>query len=251
MLVSKRAGKTTDWVEEQTQWFKTELTRRPHIQKLASNPLFLTYLIVLFGGDHLKRFPDQRTDLYRCCVEGLLDFWKDSSYRETLSDGSIQEIALDALYYIGWYLQVNSCKNEENSVCTNEDLIEVLNSYLAKQWGEIHKEQENVADAVVGFWQQTGILESRHIEDKIYLSFRHTIFREYTAAQKMAEAWQKDAQRAWKFLSPRLHHHVWREPVLMMADLLDEEHLETLISRLFRGKRVLMNGLYTGIFAYP
>ena len=90
----------------------------------------------------MKRFPDRRTDLYHCCLEGLLDFWKDSSYQETLSDGSIREIALDALYYIGWYLHVNSYKNEGSSICTNEDLIEVLNSYLAEQWEEIHKERQ-------------------------------------------------------------------------------------------------------------
>jgi len=234
VLLSKREGKTSDWVEERAQWFKTELARRPHIQTLAGNPLFLAYLVILFGGDRLKRFPDRRTDLYRYCVEDLLDFRENPSYREALPDELTRKAALDALYYIGWYLHVNSCEIEGNSLFATEVLIEVLNNYLAEQWESAPKKWENIADAVLGFWQQTGILESRCIEDKTYLSFRHSIFREYAAARKMAEAWEKDVRRAWKFVCPRLHHHAWREPILMMAGLLDEEHLNILISRLLR-----------------
>ena len=50
------------------------------------------------------------------------------------------------------------------------------------------------------------------------------------------EAWKKTPQYTWAHtLRPILHHYAWREPILLLAGLLDTRHLNDLVRRLLRG----------------
>jgi hypothetical protein len=247
ILLSKQTGRTLDWVEERTRWLETELARRPHIQKLAGNPLLLTSLIILSGEQRLENFPEHRMDIHTCWVESLLDSWdnyrcsqhdskgKITGAMQDFSEDFVHQVILPCLYYVGWHVHIGCYEMRDNHHFAQKTLVEALHHYLDEQRRGTSTEWKEVAEVVLEFWQQVGMLEAQTIDNEEYLTFRHSTFREYATAQHIAESWEKDFRRTWKFLASRLHHYAWREPILMMAGLLDQQHLDILVSRLLRG----------------
>ena len=69
-----------------------------------------------------------------------------------------------------------------------------------------------------------------------YLAFAHATFREYFVARRLARAWRENREGAWATLRPRLHLPEWREPLLLLAGMLDERAAADLVQRVRRAR---------------
>ena len=237
-----------DWAEKRMSWLNNQLAQKPDLQPLINNPLLLTCLVVLSDQKQLKEIPEQRGELYRCCIESVLDFREtypqstpniprhsDNGLSEEESEELARQIILDGIYYIGLYLQNVLCEKPCIEKLLRKNLATALREFLKRIRNVRSKDRDNIAESILHFWLQTGVLESRTIEDEIYITFRHSLFQEYAAALGIAGLFKRDLRQAKKFLIPRLQHAAWQEPLLLVAELLEPEHVTSFASWLFRG----------------
>jgi len=204
---------------------KTELTRRPQFQRLAGNPFFLTCLGMISWKDHLQVFPEQRPEVYRIWLEELaLSVGEQGDPSHTWHDQEFQQNAFAALTEIGWQFQ-QQCYNTETAwICNAETII----PHLAPQ--------RELAEEMLAFWQQAGLLESIQIQNHTSLTFRHVIVQEYAAAQKIARVWNADPDAGWTRLKPLLYHPAWLESTLMLVGMLERSAADTLLGRILHGR---------------
>ncbi|MGB0385033.1 MAG: HEAT repeat domain-containing protein, partial [Ardenticatenaceae bacterium] len=230
-------------VAKQVSSLKEQLEQRPRLKPLASNPLLLTFLVILYGENPTQALPHQRAELYRRYVEELLDRWESSrgqqhagrgeSIFQLLPERDARQAALDGFHYLGWRLHLTYYGGQGKQAPNKTTLVSALSNYLRPKWDT---QAEIIAPAIFEFWQQAGLLDLWTIAGTEYLAFRHLTFQEYAAAWGIAQAWRRHPKRAWHFLRPRLHHYAWREPILLLVGILKEEHLNELVRRILRAR---------------
>ncbi|MCI0580002.1 MAG: HEAT repeat domain-containing protein [Chloroflexi bacterium] len=221
-----------------------QLAARPRLQALTRNPLLLTFLVTLASRENEPELPARRAALYARYVAELAG-WEIERRRQAqntleavfrlgpLQGDAARRAAQDGFCYLGWALHLAYYGGHSAAAPTPEALAGRLSGCLAAAG---YPEPEELARAVLDFWQEAGILDVWAIGQHSYLAFRHLSFQEYAAAWALARAWQRDSRRAWRFLFPRLHHYAWREPVLLLAGLMDEAAINALARRLLRGR---------------
>jgi hypothetical protein len=123
-------------------------------------------------------------------------------------------------------------------------MIEALHRYLDQHERDYDKSQGSSVEAIVTFWLDTNILRLFNAGNKTYVTFRHTLFREYAAAQNIAALSQRSFQRTWQFLVPRLHHAAWQSSLFMLIQLLERSQRVMLIERLLQGVSPYEGSLY-------
>jgi HEAT repeat protein len=250
-VLAEQRGTDSHWVNQRIAWLLKQLQQRPRLRSLVSNPLLLTFMVILAGEDPLHELPSQRAELYRQYVEELLDSWE--AYRHPpsspagkpaftlglLEGDTARRVALEGFYYLGWYLQLAYYGGHEERTRLDQRALEaLLVRYYegSSEWSLPKRELQSLAKETLEFWIEAGILDVWRIESEEYLAFRHLTFQEYAAARKLADAWKKNPQSTWKpTLYPILHHYAWREPILLLAGLLDTAQLNDLVRRLLRG----------------
>lgn len=87
------------------------------------------------------------------------------------------------------------------------------------------------------FRERTGlIVEIGQTErNEPLLAFSHQTYQEYLVARVLSRAWQKGKKQReaiWRILKPRLHHPDWREPILLLAELLPPAEAGGLLRRI-------------------
>jgi HEAT repeat protein len=235
------------WVDERVAWLKKQLDERPRIQALTRNPLLLTFLVVLAGDDPVRDLPTQRAELYRRYVEELLDSWEAQRRPVGGADGQpafklgrltgedARQAALRGLYRTGWYLHLAYNDAMPGYEPTAAGIIAYLGPFLQTEWGCTSGEARSIAQTILSFWVEAGLLDTWRVEKAEYLAFRHLTFQEYAAAWGLRKAYRQNTKQAWRFVRPRLHHYAWREPLLLLSTMLEQKHVDTLIRRLVRG----------------
>jgi len=250
-LLAEARAAGPEWVTERVDWLKAQLQARPRLQPLARSPLLLTFLAILAGEDPQRELPAGRAELYRRYVEELLDSWEARRRpREgvggepafvlgPLSGARARQAALDCFYYLGWVLHLAYFGGRPQGAPNGRTLSAALAGYLRHncEWAQAAAaDLPAIAEAAIGFWQEAGLLDTWHLDGEDYLAFRHLTFEEYAAAWALERAWRQDPRRAWAFLRPRLHHYAWREPVLLLAGLLDAGGLAGLVRRILAAR---------------
>ena len=229
--------------------FKAQLARRPQLEQVVRNPLMLTFLAVLAGDDPSRDLPTQRTELYRRYVEELIHSWELTRQAPPAAgardDGDEERRArLTGFYFLGWYLQLGYYGGKGDASPSRRKVIEDLGAYF-KAAGFANGAA--LGAQVIEHWLQAGMLVVWTLAGEEFLAFRHLTFQEYAVATQLAALWQADASHAWDFLRPRMHHHAWREPVLMMIGILRGELATTatwsLLSARSRYERILHRDL--------
>jgi HEAT repeat protein len=240
-----------EWMAQRADWLEAQLQAHPHLQPLARSPLLLTFLAVLAGEDPQRELPADRAELYRRYVEELLDSWE--AWRRPregvggepafvlglLSGAPARRAALDCFYYLGWALHLAYYGGRPQGAPNGHTLSTALAGYLRHncEWAQAAvTDLSAIAEAAIGFWQEAGLLATWHLDGEDYLAFRHLTFEEYAAAWALERAWKQEPRRPWAFLRPRLHHYAWREPVLLLASLLDAGGLAGLVRRILAAR---------------
>lgn len=230
-----------DWVAKRVSWLKDQLKDRPQIGSLTNNPLLLTFLVILSGEDPMQNLPTSRGDLYQSYVEKLLNSWEENRRPRSGADGApefrlgaltsdlAREASLDGFYCVGWRLHFLYYGGKSVEQPTRESLVDSLQERLKDKWNLPTGEAKITAEDVLDFWQEAGILDVWRLGKREYIAFRHLTFEEYAAAKGLAEAWKINSKDAWNFLRPRLHHYAWKEPILLLATMLDQDDLNELL----------------------
>ncbi|RMF83541.1 MAG: NACHT domain-containing protein, partial [Nitrospirae bacterium] len=257
-VLAERRGEGKEWVAARVEWLKDQLAARPRIRPLTRNPLLLTFLVVLAGEEPARELPATRADLYRQYVDELLATWEvhrrpreGAEGRAALRLGSLQgeaarQAALEGLLRLGWRLHLTYYGGQVKELPEQGSLVDYLAQALGHRWNLSAGDAEAVASEMLTFWEEAGLLAHWRLEGQDYLAFRHLTFQEYAAARTLADLWEADLERAWRFLRPRLHHYAWREVVLLIAGLLRDA--TPLVRRIRRARSPYERELHRDLF---
>ncbi|MGB8698312.1 MAG: NACHT domain-containing protein [Thermosynechococcaceae cyanobacterium] len=195
--------------EEKTKTFLQRLTDNPPIEELATNPLLLTLLCLVFedSGD----FPVNRSELYATGVDVLLKKW--DAKRNIERDQVYKKLSLkrkeDMLSQIAWNtFEVGTYFFKQ------KDLERQIREFIENVTGASTTEQELELDSeavLKSIEAQHGLFVER--ARGIY-SFSHLTFHEYFAAREVKERFLLQQ------LASHIKEHRWQEVILLTAEML-------------------------------
>ncbi|NEO42890.1 MAG: signal transduction protein, partial [Moorea sp. SIO4A3] len=209
--------------------FIQKLEKHKRIQELATNPLLLTLLCLVFG--EAGNFPANRSELYKEGLDVLLKKWdakrnieRDQVYKNLSvqrKEDLLSQIALTTFKHKDYFFKQK----------TVEEYIAEFIRNLYKEEEPNQKELKLDSEAVLkSIEAQHGLLVERA---KSIYSFSHLTFQEYFAAREIV------ANHAYKNLVEYITEKSWREVLLLTAGMLrNADKLMQLMKR--KIDRVLM-----------
>jgi HEAT repeat protein len=203
-------------VEEKAQSLIEQMQASAALRRLLNNPLLLRLSAQHYAAT--GAIARSRADLYRQWVE---EAWQRARQRGAAEQDKQQYLA--ALQALAWHMHTGG----DSSATALQAALR--NAGLAPN-------DHAAADLLHRLREQTGLLArlSEVDSDRYLFIFSHLTLREYLVATRLYNAWQQNARRTWRFLNLRLHLTEWREPLALLAGLLDEAdagHLLTWIVR--------------------
>jgi hypothetical protein len=203
-----------EMAQNQAQILLGRIQGQQGLRRVLSNPLLLRLAVVVYV--ETREPPANRAGLYQRYVRDVA--WERAREREAPCWPREQiEAALEA---IAWTLQTQGEK-------TRAELVGPVEVSMARVG--------QCTEPTTYLQQNLGLLASygeRH--GQALIAFRHLTFREYFVARRLHREWIQDPQRAWRFLRPRLHHPAWREPILLLAGMLDEEQASKIVNLIWK-----------------
>jgi predicted NACHT family NTPase len=198
--------------------FPKELKANPGLQELATNPLLLTLLCLVFG--ELGSFPLNRSELYKEGLDVLLKKWDAK-----------RNIQRDRVY-------------QKLSLKRKEDLLSQIAFYTFEQGKYFFKQKEaeryitqyirNLPDANTEEdalqLDSEAVLKSIEAQHSLFVerargiySFSHLIFHEYFAARKIVTSANANAvlQKNATYATDKR----WREVLLLTVEMLEDANL--------------------------
>lgn len=198
--------------------------------------------MILARHDPRQDLPTRRSELYQRYITELFSAWEQRRNPEALplpKSSYLQGIEAIAWYlhlsYFGRTRQQTETNNTDNLLYSpDRTFIQQRLATALHQQGTANQpsDAERMASQIIDFWLTTGLIEERSWQQWRFLTFRHLTFQEYGVANVLHNAWIKDAQRAWRFLKPRLHHFAWREPLLLLAEQMNTPAIDRLLRHL-------------------
>jgi HEAT repeat protein len=203
-------------VEEKAQSLIEQMQASAALRRLLNNPLLLRLSAQHYAAT--GAIARSRADLYRQWVE---EAWQRARQRGASAQDKQHYLA--ALQTLAWHMHTGG----DTSATALQAALR--NAGLAPN-------DHAAADLLHRLREQTGLLArlSEVDSDRYLFIFSHLTLREYLVATRLYNAWQQNARRTWRFLNLRLHLTEWREPLALLAGLLDEAdagHLLTWIVR--------------------
>lgn len=232
--------------EESIVWLKQQLHERPWLQPLTSNPLLLTFLVILACEHPRRALPSTRHALYKRYIDSLFTTWEKERNEKLLTLPS--PLYHQGILSIGWYLhlayfghthssaEAGSIKIGSDFIPRRESISKRLADYLQQhETALLQGTSASVAAAdIVTFWLTTGLLQERTWGEYTLLTFRHLTFQEYCVATMLHQAWQRQSSRTWPYLKPRLHLASWRESLLLLSEMMETSEIDQLINYLLK-----------------
>lgn len=224
---NNKSVKATDFIKQINQ------NDNKRIKELATNPLLLTLLCVVF--EELETFPTNRSELYKEALDVLLKQWDEE---QGIERGKIYKNLLtknkeDLLSKIAFYT-FESCNYFFKQEVAEHYILEYLRNL--PNANQDLKELEIDSEAVLkSIEAQHGLLVER--AKRIY-SFSHLSFHEYLTAKKIVDV-KKSSEEALRDLVSHLTESRWQEVFLLVAEmspnpnrllLLMKEQIDALMS---------------------
>jgi HEAT repeat protein len=203
-------------VEEKAQSLIEQMQASAALRRLLNNPLLLRLSAQHYAAT--GAIARSRADLYRQWVE---EAWQRARQRGASAQDKQHYLA--ALQALAWRMHTDGDSSAPALQTALRNVVLAADDHAA-------------ADLLHRLREQTGLLArlSEVDSDRYLFIFSHLTLREYLVATRLYNAWQQNARRTWRFLNLRLHLTEWREPLALLAGLLDEAdagHLLTWIVR--------------------
>jgi len=208
---------TTKEDSEKGETFIQRLEDNEPIQELATNPLLLTLLCLVFG--EANDFPVNRAELYKEGLDVLLKKW--DAKRNIERDQVYKKLSLkrkeDLLSQLAFYTFKKGDYFFKQSVVEQHILDYIRNLPGAQEDEEaLQLDSEAVLKSIEA---QHGLLVERA---RVIYSFSHLTFQEYFTARYLISRCNphdmRDEMLNW--LSRQLHKERWREVFILTANVL-------------------------------
>ena len=196
--------------------FMESLQKHHQVEGLARIPLLLTLLCRVYKDDP-EQFPEQRTDLYKQVLKGLLEKWKEEKVgvetgREIEVDEYLKILAQGAFTLQGQY-QDQFSSVELIKACNFDDTV----SSESKEAFFIQLVED-------------GILSRLSEGVNVKYIFLHRTFQEYLAAKVLAK--KIPTMKDNKLKSDYLNVIRWTEPLVLVMEMLETEEQAVQVVRL-------------------
>ncbi|WP_028459444.1 HEAT repeat domain-containing protein [Chloroflexus sp. Y-396-1] len=203
-------------VEEKAQSLIEQMQASAALRRLLNNPLLLRLSAQHYAAT--GAIARSRVDLYRQWVE---ESWQRARQRGASAQDKQHYLAV--LQTLAWHMH------------TGGDTSATALQTALRSAG-LATDDHAAADLLHRLREQTGLLArlSKAHTDR-YL-FSHMTLREYLVAMRLLNAWRRDARCTWRFLKLRLHLPDWREPLALLAGLLDETDAQCLLTWIMRAR---------------
>lgn len=182
---------------------------RPAIRQLATNPLLITILAIVYLSD--GRLPDQRAAVYDRVVENLLQVWLNRP--ECQAHFLYREELLTALQPLAADMQGNSASNGLINLGRIRELIEEPLARMRDTTPADHTFRPVLDALLTTIQRQVGLLAEQSAGN---YAFFHRTFQEFLAARYLLA----DPERAAACIVERLDDPQWREPLLLSLGLV-------------------------------
>ncbi|MBV8859778.1 MAG: HEAT repeat domain-containing protein, partial [Acidobacteria bacterium] len=199
--------------ELRAQNLSAAITSHEGVRKLAKTPLLLTLLALIhYQG---TRLPSRRVDLYRLCVEALVETWNLArSLTGRPIDLRLGERHLDDEFVIRILgpIAYNLMEINQGLVKREELELRIVDQLIKHEDLSQEGAAELAHDFIILAREQMGLLVERSPNE---FGFVHLTFQEYFAARYLSER-----MNAFDFLKPHLHQSRWHEVILLTAGCL-------------------------------
>ncbi len=219
------------WIHERTASLQAQWSQRPHLSPLTRNPLLLTFMVLLAGENSDFQLPADRVGLYHRYIEELylvheerrvsIGSGAESESIRGVPPGTARSAVLFGLYVLAYYLHLAYHESNHAFMPRRETVSSLLAGQLQRKYEIGAAVAEIAAQDVLNFWLSAGLLMETNWEGRWLLSFRHLTFQEYGAARVLGDSWTERQPASWQFVRTRLHLPAWREPLLLMAGVLE------------------------------
>jgi len=228
---------------------KAAVFEREDVTDLARNPLLITLLALVYYEGH--KLPERRVDLYKRCIEALIDKWNLVRSLGGAAVGAGGELTWkltfkDAVSFLGPVALWIRRENPDALTIPQDRLVELFVETLHRKQGYPLGEAERLAqhDLLVSLRDASGLLQHRGGEQ---FGFLHPTFLEYLAARGLLNL-GKQREPTVKRLAP---DPAWRE-VLRLAvagtdeDSVQEELLQAILDASAKGRHLGRNVVLAG-----
>ena len=174
----------------------TKLSRHERIQAIASTPLLLTLIVLVYQAQ--LDLPDRRTDLYKRCIDVLLREWDAKRHirrRQEFKPEHKQQLLTE----VAWYFHTQGKR-----FFPKRELLTVIAGFLPVV-GLPPEEHERVLEEIAN---ENGLLKE---QAHGWYSFLHLTLQEYFVAQYVND------HNELTFLSAHLDEPWWEEVLLLYA----------------------------------
>lgn len=181
-----------------------QLRRLPRIQALASNPLLLS-LIVMIYHRRGRNLPDQKAKLYERCVDLLLEEWEHDKKRY-LFHAFKREYKQLLLTEVAWHFHL-----QRKRYFPSDELLKTIEDFLPS----VHIPRNENVKVLDEITLDSGLLREQAAG---WYSFLHLTFQEYFAAL----AAEKLQERGGAELFGYVGNSWWEEVILLYVSSIDD-----------------------------
>ena len=213
-------GFVTQWFESRndpakTAQFLNKLHNHQRIRDLATNPLLLTLLCLVF--QEVDDFPSDRSELYQEGLEILLKTWDAKRHIER--DGLYRKLSLQCKEALLSQIAFTTFERGEyffKKQAIEQYIADFLRT-LSTPYNKLEPGEIDSEAVLKSIEAQHGLLVER--ARGVY-SFSHLTFHEYFTAKKIAEEPATQLEEALQALVSHVTYKEWREVFLLTASLL-------------------------------
>ncbi len=175
--------------------------RKPRIRELATNPLLVTFLAVIFSNNK-GTLPESRVELYNSAYEILVHEWRKTP---------ISRLELDQILPV---IAAHIHQSPYDYITANEFEEQVKEGLKIARGGDFGAGDVDALSAVIK--KDVGLLAE---DGNNLFKFLHRTFQEYLAGIYLVS----DDQNASDNIIAKLADPIWREPILLGLGFIDNQ----------------------------
>jgi HEAT repeat protein/energy-coupling factor transporter ATP-binding protein EcfA2 len=223
--------------KSRSQQIETDLQNSQEISKLAGNPLLLNIMMEMIAENHdLTR---KRVDFYEHAAKVLIHQWDDKKQLDKEKslliayDKSLDETdKLKLLRHIAWQMQTQPKSLKANIILKEEDLENVIKSYLQEDWGKSLAEARMTSRSIINDFHNRNVILREY--DQQQYGFIHRTFLEYFCAAEIVDQFEKQQTLDFKKLKTDIflahfRNETWHEVLRFICGMIEPKFTGELV----------------------